>query len=321
MQEIAWQFYIGKSTAHYVIKETCDVLWAVLSPIVLKPPEGNDWEKIMNGYYNRWNIPNCIGALDGKHCSIQAPKYTGSQYFSYKKSFSIVLMATCDAFYRFILVDIGGYGSDHDSTIFRESGFGKALMQENVLNIPNERNLPETETSFPCYVVADQAFPLHTRIMRPFPGERNELSDIKTIFNYRLSRARRCVENTFGILVQRWRILRKPIVADVSTCEQIIKACVVLHNFVQVSEEDIPISERRYCPTGMVDYVDKDGILHYGTWRDEGVSLTSVNRVGSNNPSRLVQQIRNKLAEYFVTIGAVPWQNRVIRRGSIPEGK
>lgn len=87
--------------------------------------------------------------------------------------------------------------------------------------------------------------------MRPYPGE--NLQDIKKNFNYRWSRARRCIDNPFGILVQMWRCLRKPVVANVDTCEDIVQACVVLHNYLQKQEEDIPVSARKYCPTGFVD--------------------------------------------------------------------
>ncbi|EEC19978.1 hypothetical protein IscW_ISCW013628, partial [Ixodes scapularis] len=54
----------------------------------------------------------------------------------------------------------------------------------------------------------------------------------RRILNYRLSRVRRVVENTFGIMSQRWRILRRSFKATNENVVRIVSACVALHNFL-----------------------------------------------------------------------------------------
>lgn len=51
------------------------------------PPNETQWKHIIEGFLEKWNLPNCVGAIDGKHIAIQAPPNTGSLYFNYKKSF------------------------------------------------------------------------------------------------------------------------------------------------------------------------------------------------------------------------------------------
>eukprot|EP00102_Acyrthosiphon_pisum_P019617 XP_016656827.1 PREDICTED: uncharacterized protein LOC103308147 [Acyrthosiphon pisum] len=62
----------------------------------------------------------------------------------------------------------------------------------------------------PCVLVADDAFALSENIMKPYATDLNKGSP-KRVFNYRLSRARRIIENTFGLLSAVFRIFRKPI--------------------------------------------------------------------------------------------------------------
>ncbi|XP_031329273.1 protein ALP1-like [Photinus pyralis] len=312
MQDIAWNYYVGKTTVHCIIKETCQVLWERLQPIYLSTPSKNDFERTAAGFSRLWNMPNCIGAVNGKHVVIQSPKHSGSQFFSYKKTFSIVLMASCDAQYKFNMVDIGAAGSNHDGMVFRESGFGSALLEQR-LQLPNPKVLPGSSILLPHFLVADQAFPLHQNIMRPYPGE--HLVEKKRIFNYRLSRARRCIENAFGIVAQRWRVLRKTIIADLSTCEEIVKATVVLHNFILTEEN----GKKVYLPNGYADYIDGEGTLHEGRWRGTGQHLTGIGRIGTNNFSHRVGANRDLLADYFVSdAGSVPWQIQQIYAGSLP---
>ncbi|XP_067215671.1 uncharacterized protein [Linepithema humile] len=107
----SWSYRIGRSTAHKVFRETCIALWKALQPIYLKPYTRESMMQISEDFLNRWQFPNCVGAIDGKHISIQCPPKTGSLFYSaYKKRFLIILLAACDANYRFTEVDVGDYG-------------------------------------------------------------------------------------------------------------------------------------------------------------------------------------------------------------------
>lgn len=154
-------------------------------------PSEEQWNHIAEQFYEKWNFPNCIGALDGKYVVIESPAHSGSKYFSYKKTFSIVLLALVDADYKFLIVDIGGLGKNSDGNIFANFNFGKALV-ENKLNLPSDKPFPETEEEAQAHViVADAAFPLGRHLMRPYPSNQAAIDEEKKIFNYRLSRARR----------------------------------------------------------------------------------------------------------------------------------
>ena len=204
---ISFNFRVGRSTVCNIVYETC---WKVLHiDYVQFPSTTQDWIGISKQFWRKWNFPNCLGAIDGKHILIQAPSNSGSLFYNYKGTYSIVLLAVCDANYRFIAFDIGEAGKESDSGIFSNSLLGQYLESQSLL-LPQPASVPDVPGIILPYVfVGDEGFPLRKDLMRPFPGK--NLPNKEAIFNYRLSRARRIIENTFGILSARFRIFRQPI--------------------------------------------------------------------------------------------------------------
>lgn len=97
-------------------------------------PTQEKWKEIEKEFWEMWNFPNCLGTLDGKHVIIQAPCNSGSEYFNYKKSFSIILMTFAN--YKFIMVDVDAYGKN-SGDILAHSEMGKRF-EEKTLNVPND---------------------------------------------------------------------------------------------------------------------------------------------------------------------------------------
>lgn len=71
MASLAMSYRIGKSTVSSIIQDTCEAIWEVLQYRVLFQPSQENWMKIADDFFERWNFPHCIGAIDGKHVVIQ----------------------------------------------------------------------------------------------------------------------------------------------------------------------------------------------------------------------------------------------------------
>ena len=113
-------YRISPTTKGRIISETRQTLWRVLSEkgFIKAPDSEEEWLAIAAEFNDKWNFPHCLGAIDGKHVLIQAPARSGSNFFNYKKCFSIVLLAVCNANYEFTLVDIGEAGRQSDIRIY-----------------------------------------------------------------------------------------------------------------------------------------------------------------------------------------------------------
>ncbi|XP_025420197.1 uncharacterized protein LOC112690399 [Sipha flava] len=122
-----------------------------------------------------------------------------------------------------------------DSSTFKNSNFYEKIIKKE-LSIPEDSVLPEaSDFKLPYIIVGDEAFGLSHNIIRP-AGK--NLPFKKRVFNYRLSVARRFIECAFGIMSNKWRIFHRPLNVSKPFAENIIKACVLLHNFVRVRDSN-----------------------------------------------------------------------------------
>ncbi|CAH2018118.1 unnamed protein product [Acanthoscelides obtectus] len=182
---------------YIIIARTSVVIWKVLQPTYLPNPTKETWVQSARRYWELWNLPNCVGSIDGKHIRIKRPPKSGSEFINYKGYFSIVLMAVSDADGCFLTIDVGEYGRNSDGRALKESNFGKKLVN-STLDLPDPSPLPGQDTNFPFYFAADEAFPLMCTIMKPYP--KRGLTNRKRVFNGRLSRGRKSVECSFGMM-------------------------------------------------------------------------------------------------------------------------
>lgn len=279
--DLHYSYRLGISTVSKIVREVCRSIWSVMRLECIPVPTKQDWETISENFEKRANFPHCLGAVDGKHIRIVNP--LGSMYFNYKGYSSIVLMAVADSDYRFIYVHIGSYGKDCDSNIFKISSLW-ASLKRNKLEIPEEKCLPGSiNPQLPYFFLGDEAFGLDKHLIRPYSG--HNLTQNKRIFNYRLSRARRYVECAFGILSNKWRVFHRPINLKPDFAIDIVKACVVLHNFVR-NRDGFEIEDTMTI-TGLEDIPGEETVRG-------GISANNV---------------RNILCDYFLTpVGSVKWQ-------------
>lgn len=293
-QELSYSTRIAANTLSKIIMETLKAIVTALEGVAIKcPVTPLEWKAVAGQFCAQWQYPNCIGALDGKHITFRPPRAEGSAFRNYKGSDSIVLLAIVNANYQFLYVDIGRNGRMHDSSVFRDSTFSHSLSS-GTLGLPDMCPLPGRNTPVPYVITADDAFPLKENIMKPYPG-RDQTHD-QRIFNYRLSRARRIVENAFGILSNRFRILLGTISLSVEKVELITYACCLLHNFLALKAPENYLS---------AESIEEDGQCH----------LQKMDQQSANRASNNAINIRNEFKNYFNGEGAVPWQERSVELG------
>lgn len=233
-----------------------------------------------------------MGAVDGKHIKITAKSRDGAYFRNYKGFDSMVLMAIVDANYEFVMCDFGINGRISDGGVLKETIFYNKLVNNN-LNIPSPRIRNNSAYELPFVFIGDEAFALRNDFLKPFSAV--DLNNERKIFNYRLSRARNVVEDTFGILASRFRIFHSSLNVDYANCELIVMACCVLHNYLRCTKKD--------------DYTDLNAEND-----DDVVSLVSLDRGHDRHASQENLNSREIFKNFFCNEGTLHFQQDMIAK-------
>ena len=170
-------------------------------------------------------------------------------FLNYKKGFSIVLPALCEASYQFTVVYIAEEGRQSDGRFFANNGLNHSIVNDYFNLLQPKKLYSESEILFPHGFVEDDAFLMRHNLLKPYSS--SSLERVLLIFNNRLSRTKRIIENTFGILAARFGIFRRSILFCLETVENIANACVTLHNYLMAN--NCFGETNSYCLNGFID--------------------------------------------------------------------
>ncbi|KAJ8890249.1 hypothetical protein PR048_009757 [Dryococelus australis] len=195
-------------------------------------------------------------------------------------------MAVVDAQYRLTYIDVGCNGRV-GRLYTTHWNLGNYLCRR--LNV-----CQEGVEKFPIFFfVADDAFAIRSYIMKPYPFR--GLSFSESVFNYRVSRARRVKENSFGIVANKFLVLRKPILLELTKTERVVLAVCTLPNFL--------ISRRgqRYIHAGSVYTGRTGGSIIPGEWHQEGNPESTWHLLQQTSRRQGGQSDRDELQMYLMS--------------------
>ncbi|XP_056692169.1 uncharacterized protein [Spinacia oleracea] len=177
----------------------------------------------------------CVGCIDGTHIAACIPEPLQMPYRGRKGLPTFNVLAACDFDMCFTFVSAGWEGSAHDTRVFLHA------IGSPEFKFPKP---PEGK-----YYLADKGYPDRRGYLVPYPKIRYHKSQFEYVppkndretFNRWHSSLRSCIERSFGVLKQRWKILTKMPQFSIEMQIQIMVATFALHNYIRINSPDDPL--------------------------------------------------------------------------------
>jgi DDE superfamily endonuclease len=165
-------------------------------------------------------IAGCVGCIDGYLATITKPRLdecnrNPQAYFSgHYGVYGLNVQAVCDYRSRFTYFAVVAPGKCSDQVAFERT------------------SLPELMKAFPvgAYLVGDAAYSVSEKMIVPFTGTQRT-NPCNDAHNFYLSQLRIRIEMAFGLMTNKWRILRAPLQTGLAKSSEVLECCSRLHNF------------------------------------------------------------------------------------------
>ena len=232
--DLLWSFKVSDFSAHKSFHVF--ISWALLTfDFVLVPALKNkDWTllKHISAQYSLASsgmFLGVIGAIDGLCVRMRCPFLSKADdpgnYFSRKGFFALNVQAICDSKKRFLWASPWHQGSSHDSSAFNETGLSSLLDE-----------LTAELEKLGLFLVGDSAHNMKPTLLTPFLDALSQSDE--DAFNFWLSNSRITIECAFGELIMRWGLFWRTLKFSLYSAGDIIKAAMLLHNFLVDERED-----------------------------------------------------------------------------------
>ena len=264
--------YLDISISHGISKtDVYRSVWAVVHATNISPslqfrfPTTSEECKSMAydfTFRSKAGFDNCVGCIDGmllwtekpfqKHCE-KVGVDSGKFYCGRKGKFGLNMQGVCDARRRFTYISVQHPASSSDYLAFVTSLLYQKLTEGT--------GLPDGYCLY-----GDNAYVNETYMAVPFP---NTSSGPKDAYNCYQSQVRINIECAFGVLTNRWRLLKSPLSANIpiNRMNALLSCLCKIHIFCIDNGNATPPERYEHDPLTLMDFVnvnDGDGLRPIG---------------------------------------------------------
>ena len=286
---------VGGASVYHCLWQVIYALDTVIPAPKFDPTDENAMESLATSMFvrSKQSMAGCVGAIDGMAVKIRRPTLRDCPnpflYRNRKQFYSINLQAMCDGNRKFLWWSMLTVGSTHDSLAFAMSKLGQRL---------EEVGLPEG-----YWIAGDDAYVSNEYMLTPFSTKASKRDRKKDNFNFYQSRCRINIECAFGILVEKFGVLRRELSTSLEHTTTVVSVCMKLHNLT------IDDNIQRIKPLAR-DIKDHDNM--------KPVKQDMVSYAPRDYKKRVKSDKRDILTETLATIGLVrPVNHRTKKQRTI----